>query len=136
MPQMEAIGLSNTVLPLAVLVALTLILPRYLVNREARSHVTVAKAMVAVAALLFCAGFVISMILAQLRGFAVVRHLVDFPQVGWMLHARLSLLSALVWGPILLLVWFSLAQRVEARRGLDIVQADHKATGTKPEDDG
>jgi hypothetical protein len=42
------------------------------------------------------------------------------------MHARLSLLSGIVWAPILALVWFGQAQAVEDRRGRDMVLADRE----------
>jgi hypothetical protein len=37
--------------------------------------------------------------------------------LGW-----LSAKAALIWGPVLALVWFSLAQHVEKRRGEDVAR--------------
>lgn len=125
---LDSIGWVNTGLPLLVLTALAVGLPRYLVDRHTRSHAKVARGMLAVVTLLLLAGFVLSMVVTQARGFDAEAHLLANPGEGFGMHARLSLLSGIFWGPILVLVWFGQAQAVEDRRGRDIVLSDREGS--------
>lgn len=123
---LDSIGWLNTGLPMLVLAGLAVGLPRYLVDRQTRSHATVARGMLAVIALLLLAGFMLSMVVTGARGFDADAHLLANPAEGFWMHARLSLLSGIVWAPILALVWFGQAQAVEDRRGRDMVLADRE----------
>ncbi|MFY0679126.1 MAG: hypothetical protein JXR13_00995 [Thalassovita sp.] len=120
MPPIDSIGLANTAVPLGVLAVLVLVLPHYMVDGATRSHATVLRGIGGVACMTLAAGFVMSMVVTQIRGYNVLAQLQADPLTGAMIHGRLAALSALVWGPILALVWFSKAQGVEARRGQDV----------------
>ncbi|WP_373050450.1 hypothetical protein [Thalassovita aquimarina] len=122
MVHIEAISWVNTVFPLSALVLLALILPRYLVDRTTRSHLKVAKGIAIATAFMFFAGGVISMALAQMRGFDPEQHLLQYPMEALKIHGRLSAMSALIWAPVLLLVWVGHAQGVEARRNRDMIR--------------
>lgn len=125
---LDSIGWLNTGLPMLTLAALAVVLPRYLVDRHTRSHAMVARGMLAVIAFLLLAGFVLSMVVKGARGFDAEAHLLANPAEGFWMHARLSLLSGIVWGPILALVWFGQAQAVEDRRGRDMILADREGS--------
>jgi hypothetical protein len=122
---LDSIGFVNTGLPLIVLGALAVLIPRFVVDGDTRSHSKVALDFGATAVILFGVGYVMSFVLTNTRGVHAMA-LGSTPELGaapWM-HARLSLMAAIVWAPILGLVWFGQAQGVEARRGQDIAAGD------------
>ncbi len=119
---LDSIGFVNTGLPLIVLGVLAVLLPRYAVDGDTRSHGKVAMGIALCAVIPFAVGCTISFVLTHTRGVHAMA-LGSSPELGsalWM-HSRLSLMAAIVWAPILGLVWFGQAQRVEERRGRDIV---------------
>ncbi|MBO9399669.1 hypothetical protein J7399_09010 [Shimia sp. R9_1] len=120
----DTIGFWNTLVPLAVLGLLAVLLPRVLVDRETRSHGKLLHGIALTAAFLVAIGFMISIAVTQMRGFEAVGHFEIDPLGAVWVHLRLSLMTAIVWGPVLGLVWFGLAQGVEARRGQDIAKGD------------
>lgn len=118
---LDSIGLLNTGVPLAVLAVLAVLIPRVVVDQKTRVHGKVALGIGLSAVLVFVAGYVMSVLLTNLRGVHAMA-LGSTPELGtpvWM-HARLSMMAAIVWAPILGLVWFGFAQGVEARRGQDM----------------
>ena len=120
----DTIGFWNTLVPLAVLGLLAVLLPRVLVDRETRSHGKLLHGIAQTAAFLVAIGFMISIAVTQMRGFEALGHFEIDPLGAVWVHLRLSLMTAIVWGPVLGLVWFGLAQGVEARRGQDIAKGD------------
>jgi len=108
------IGLVNTFLPLAGLVALALLLPMGVVPRGTRSQARLALAMVLAAGLTFAAALGLFAALHAGAGNAV--------RPGGV--ARAAGLSALAWGPLWALAWLVRAQGVEARRGQDMARED------------
>ncbi len=117
----DSIGLANTALPLAVLAILAVLVPRFVVDRDTRSHVKLAVGILVSTLILLVAGFGLSVLLTKMRGFDVQAHVLAEPGAAFWLHARLSMMAAIVWAPILALIWFGAAQAVEARRGRDVV---------------
>ena len=117
---MDSVGFVNTGLQLIVLGVLAMLIPHFVVDQDTRSHGKVALGIVLSAVLLFGVGYAISVVLVNTRGVHAMA-LGSTPELGtalWM-HSRLSLMAAVVWAPILGLVWFGYAQGVEARRGQD-----------------
>jgi len=106
------IGLVNTFLPLAGLVALALLLPLWVVPKGTRSQGRLAGGMVLTAGLTFLGALGLFALLNAGAGNAV--------RVGGV--ARAAGLSALAWGRIWALAWLARAQRVEARRGQDVAR--------------
>lgn len=115
----SAISFGNTIVPLAILAMVAAIVPYLLTPRATRSQGRVALAigltalgMVGLSGLIFA--------LFDTR---------DLPQggaagrvlIGWF-YIRSALGAVAVWGPVLALVWLSLAQRVERLRGADMAQ--------------
>ncbi|WP_270725709.1 hypothetical protein [Shimia sp. Alg240-R146] len=118
---LDSIGFVNTGLPLIVLGVLAVMIPRFVVDHETRSHGKVMLGIAVSAVILFGVGYGISVVLTNARGVHAMA-LGSRPELGtalWM-HSRLSLMAAIVWAPILGLVWFGQAQGVEARRGRDL----------------
>ncbi len=120
----DSIGFFNTAVPLGILALLAVLLPRVLVDRETRSHGKVLHGIALSAAFLVAIGFMISIGVTQMRGFEAVGHFEIDPLGAAWVHLRLSLMAAIVWAPILGLVWFGHAQGVEARRGQDVAAGE------------
>ncbi len=115
----DSIGFLNTAVPLGVLALLAVLLPRVLVDRDTRSHGKVLHGIALSAGFLVAIGFLISIAVTQMRGFEAVGQFEIEPFAAIWVHLRLSLMAAIVWVPVLGLVWFGHAQGVEARRGQD-----------------
>lgn len=106
------IGLANTFLPLAGLVALALILPIFTVPRATRSQGRLAVGVGLAAGLTFVAALGLFGVLHAQAGNAL--------RPGTVL--RPAAMSALAWGPLLALAWLARAQAVEKRRGEDMAR--------------
>ena len=122
MIQSEPIGLLNTGLPVALLVAVAICLPLLLVHRHTRSHAQVASSIGITALVLLALGTSLFGISYGLRGHAVTAALASTPLAVGLFFGRLAAMAALVWLPVLALVWYSLAQRVEKTRGQHIAK--------------
>lgn len=118
----DAIGLWNTGVPLLVLCTLALGLPRLTVPRDTRDHGEVRRGIALAAVLVLLAGVAVFVAAYAGRGAEVARAVAVMPVATGLLFLRLSGLSALVWGPLLGLVWLNQAQAVEARRGEDAMR--------------
>ncbi len=122
---LDSIGFVNTGLPLIVLGVLAVLIPRFVVDGDTRFHSKVALGFGVTAVILFGVGYAMSVVLTHTRGVHALAP-GSSPELGtafWM-HLRLSLMAAIVWAPILGLVWFGHAQGVEARRGQDIAAGE------------
>jgi hypothetical protein len=108
-------------LPLLLLCAVALILPRMIVPRQTRSHSRVIVGMAATALALLLLGPMIYALFDQRGLFA--GETAQILLVAWWMF-RESLSAILIWGPLLILVWFGLAQRVERLRGEDMTRED------------
>lgn len=116
MGQPEAIGLLNTGVPLVVLGICAVLLPWLLVPRDCRSHRYVMKVIALTVLVLIGLGCVV---FGTAMGQGTLRLALDFPLPTFRLLLTKSVSAALVWGPLLGLQWFNLAQRVERQRCLD-----------------
>lgn len=115
----QPIGFLNTGLPLAVLAALALGVPRLLVRRGTRAHGDIAIAMLGSVLILLVAGQLLFALLYIIAGIDVVTAFRQAPLATGGFFLRLSAFAALIWGPVLALVWLGMAQRVESLRGND-----------------
>lgn len=106
------IGLANTFLPLAGLVALALLLPLWTVPKGTRSQARLTGGMVLTAGLTFAAALALFAVLHAMAGNTL--------RLGAV--ARAAALSALAWGPLWALAWLARAQGVEKRRGEDMAK--------------
>ncbi|MEM6482949.1 MAG: hypothetical protein AAF681_13965, partial [Pseudomonadota bacterium] len=110
------VSFGNTALPLAILALLAAVLPYMLSPRDTRSHARVVVGIGLTALLMMVVSGVV---------FALIdtRDLPNGGATGVMIIAWFYLRSAFgaaaIWGPVLAIVWLSLAQRVEKRRGED-----------------
>ncbi|KNG93843.1 hypothetical protein [Pseudaestuariivita atlantica] len=109
----------NTVLPLGVLAVLGLAVPYLLTPNETRSHRRVLVSVVASAGVLVLISAGMLVVLGREQFGAL-------SEGGIGLMAEIALNGSwrfvLAWGPMLLLAWFGLSQRVEARRGEDLAR--------------
>jgi len=118
----EPIGWANTGLPLAVLVAGAVVLPRLFSDANSLSQRRLKWAiLLTVLSLIGLGALIFAGVYAW--GGAGVGAAFNLDGLATVLFfLRLSLKSALLWGPVLLLVWFVMAQGVEKRRGEEIVR--------------
>ncbi len=122
MIQPEPIGLMNTGFPVVLLAGLAVALPRILVAVDTRSQVALAIGIAVSAVALIIVGTLIFAVAYRLGGTDVAGALAEDPMMAARYFTRLSAMAALIWVPILALVWFVKAQAVEKRRGEDIVR--------------
>ncbi len=105
------LGWANTFGPLLALTALALLLPFALVPRATRSQARLAGGMIATAGLTLGAALALFAVLYAMAGNGLGLGLL-----------RPAGLSALLWGPLLVLTWLVRAQGVEKRRGEDMAR--------------
>lgn len=121
MIEAQPIGWWNTGFPLVLLGGLAAVLPRVFVG-QTRSQAVVLLAILASAVVLLAVGALVFMGLYGWRGVSVWAALGSAPMATGGFFVRLSGFAAMVWGPVLALVWLGLAQRVETRKGEDVVR--------------
>jgi len=118
-----AISFGNTLVPLAILALVAAVLPYALTPRETRSQLRVA-------VMIGLTGLVMIGVSALVFALFDDRDLPEGGATGMVLIAwfylRSGLGAAAVWIPVLALVWLSLAQRVERRRGEDLARRDDR----------
>ncbi len=117
MLQPEPIGFVNTGVPLALLAVLAVVLPWLLVRRGTRSHWEVGLSIWASAGFLLLAGAGVFALVYGWRGVEVGTALAAAPVATAWFFLRLTGFAAMLWVPVLALVWFGMAQGVEKRRG-------------------
>jgi hypothetical protein len=118
----QPVTLLNTGLPLALLGAAGVAVPRLLLPRETRSHRVLLAVLAASAVILVLLGMAILAVALAVEGADVAGAFVAAPGATLLFLARSSALGVLVWGPLLLIAGLSLATRIEARRGEDIMR--------------
>lgn len=116
------IGWINTGLPVTILALAAVLVPGRIAPRETRSHKAVMFAVALTAVIMVLLGAAIFAVVYWFSGAGVPAALSEAPLATMVYFFRLSLMAALLWGPILALVWFSMAQSVEKRRGQDKVR--------------
>lgn len=113
------VGWWNTGVPLVLLCSLALVLPHLVVRRKTRMHRDVFAAIAVAAALVLVAGEVVFALIYAAGGVDVWSAFLQAPLATGAFFLRLSAYAALVWAPLLALVWLGLAQGVEKRKGED-----------------
>ena len=113
----QPIGLWNTAVPLVVLMAAALMVPRLFIDRTTLSHWDVGRGMLFAAALLATAGAAFLAVTYQWNGSNVWGAFLVDPGATLVELLRVSFKASLFWLPVLAIVWFSMAQGVERRRG-------------------
>lgn len=122
MIQPEPIGWVNTGMPVVVLAGLAVGLPRLLVASETRSQVAVSFGIGLTALALLVVGGLLFAAIHVMRGNDVAGAISADTALTLGYLGGLSAKATLIWGPVLALVWFSLAQRVEKHRGEDVAR--------------
>lgn len=118
----EPVGFINTVAPLLVMAAGAVLLPGWLTARATRSHRAVALGVGLTAAGLTLVGAVVFAAIYGWQGALVGAAFGQNPTGTTLFFLRISAKGALVWAPVLALVWYVAAQAVERRRGEDIAR--------------
>ncbi|MBU2936586.1 MULTISPECIES: hypothetical protein [Pacificibacter] len=125
--------LASTVLPICVLAALAIALPLWITPRNTRSQGRLRISVGLSAFILLIIGAVFMAVLYAVEGTDVGHVVLNTPVHAALFFLKRSVLTALVWGPLLALAWFSMAQRIERLKGKDGVRvgvgrkADRKA---------
>ncbi len=125
----EPIGFWNTGVPVLVLGALAVLVPRWLCPPRTRSQGEVAVAIWAAAGVLLLVGAGLFVLIYAVSGTDVWGAFALAPVSTSMFFLWLSGFSALVWVPILALVWLGLAQGVEKRKGEDVALTEKETGG-------
>ncbi len=123
--EFAGITFANTVAPLLGLGVLACALPFLLVKRDTRLHLDVVLGMLRAALILILVSFGL-MVAVDQREFSAGLVLGSDQAVAliyWWIFLN-SLMLAVVWGPVLCLVWLGMAQRVEKLRGEDMLRGD------------
>ena len=124
MIEAEPVTWTNSVLPMAIIGVAAVVIPWLLVKRATRSQREVALTIWASAGLmLVVSGAVYAGLYAQ-RGHDVGGAFSTAPLATSWFFIGLAGYAAILWVPILGLVWFSMAQAVEKRKGEDIARKD------------
>jgi hypothetical protein len=118
----EPIGWVNTGLPMAVLAGAAVILPRLLVPGDTRSQRAVTVSVLSSAVGLLLLGAAVFAAVYSAGGAGVASAFSNAPMATGLFFLRLSAMAALLWVPVLALVWFAMAQAVEVRRGEDVMR--------------
>ncbi|MBV1867327.1 MAG: hypothetical protein KUG69_05405 [Marinosulfonomonas sp.] len=124
MNQAEPIGLLNTGLPVTVLAVLAIVLPRLLAPSQTRSHRLVGSAVGLSALVLLVVGAIIFAATYSVQGHPVLATFKSDPLAIMLFFLRLAAKASLIWLPVLGLVWFGMAQKVENHRGADVARKD------------
>ncbi len=113
----EPIGWLNTALPMALLMLVALVLPRLLSGKSTRSQWAVSGAVAVTAVFLCLLGGGVFAVVYQVSGASATAAFAENILPTTLFFFGMSLKAVLFWGPVLILVWFGLAQGVERRRG-------------------
>ena len=118
---MEFAGFTiwNTGVPLVLIGILAIILPFLLIRKDTRSHRSVALGVAIAAVLLVLAGALILWGI-DTRDIEIAEN--ASASVLFQIYLRASFPFAMLWAPLLALIWFGKAQRVEKLRGEDLVR--------------
>ena len=119
MIQAEPVGFWNTFVPVGLLAVLAVAVPWMLVRRETRSHVEVAVAIWASAGVMLILSGLVFAVIYGLQGARVWGVFLEAPLATAWFFLKAAGYAAILWVPILGLVWFGMAQGVERRRGED-----------------
>ncbi len=116
------IGFTNTGLPLTLLLAGAILLPRLYAGPATLSQARLAAAVALSAATLVLAGGVIFALVYVAGGVSLAGPFSADPtgMIGFFMGRSLG--AALFWGPILVLVWFVRATGGERRKGQEIAR--------------
>ncbi len=114
---MEAFGFGDTVLPVALLLALAVCVPVVTVTPRVTTQAALARGMMLALLAVLMLGAMLFAELYRRAGNDVLASFLSDPlgRAGFFLSR--ALLSGMFWGPILAFVWFGRALEVERRKG-------------------
>lgn len=115
----------NMIIPIAVMAAAALALPYLLTPRETRSHKRLVLSMAATALVLILLGPILYVVFDP-RDIYDAASLAEMRVIGRIVFVE-SLTAAIVWVPLLFLVWIGRAQQVEKLRGQDMLRNPNPA---------
>ena len=115
--RMEPFGLGNTILPVAVLLALAVFVPVLTVSSRVMTQAELALGMMAAFAVVLGLGALLFAELYRQAGNELLGAFVDDPVGRTSFFLSRAVLSGMFWGPILGFVWFGRALEVERRKG-------------------
>lgn len=113
----QPITFLNTGVPVLVLAALATALPRLMVGAANTSHAALFYSIALTSLAVLVTGAVVFAIAYGASGASVTAAFAAAPSDVALFFLRLSLLAAVLWWPVLALVWYAMAQGVEKRRG-------------------
>ncbi|WP_284163673.1 hypothetical protein [Frigidibacter sp. SD6-1] len=116
------IGFSNTILPLFILCAAAISLPRLIVPKETRSQRMVVSGVLLSAFLVQSLSTALTGYLFAQTGANVGGALSDAPGETMFYLIRNSFLPMVAWGPLMIVSWLSLSRRTERLRGQDLAR--------------
>ena len=122
-------GLSGIVLPVCLIALTAVILPLLLTPRGTRSQKRLMLSVALSALGLFVLGGVLFAFLYELRGRPVVYALGAEPVRVLGFLARRAAMASLIWAPLLMLAWLSLARRIEGLKSEDGLQGEGRGDG-------
>ena len=114
------VTLLNTGLPLALLAALAILLPRLLLPAQTRSHRRLVAVLGVSAALVLAVGCALVAGMKLAGGADLAGAFRAAPLLTLAAIARPAALAAIAWGPLLALSGLSLGHRIEDLRGQDM----------------
>lgn len=114
---MEAFGFSDTVVPVAILLALAVFVPVLTVSPRVMTQGELARGMIAAVALVLLLSALLFAELYRREGNDVLLAVLEDPfgRMGFFLSR--SVLSGMFWGPVMAFIWFGRALEVERRKG-------------------
>jgi hypothetical protein len=114
----QPITFFNTGIPVMLLALAAWVLP-VMLGRGAGDQQALIKGIMASALVILAGGALIFAGLYSASGVPAFSSFADRPMAVSGYFARLSLIAGIIWGPVLALAWFVLAQGVERRKGED-----------------
>ncbi|MFT6423796.1 MAG: putative membrane protein [Celeribacter sp.] len=123
--------LTSVAVPVCVLAALALVLPLFITPRDTRSQRRLAMSVILSAVILVVIGAVFIGGLYAREGIRFSHMLAQSPLFAVMFFVKRSLMAALVWGPVLALAWFNMAQKIEHLKGKDGSRIGLKTTSVE-----
>lgn len=114
----QPITFLNTGLPVFLMAIAAWVVP-VLLGRTAADQQALMRGIVASALIILLLGAVLFAGIYQAGGIPVAGAFADAPLSVGGFFARTALTAGIIWGPVLALAWFVLAQGVERRKGED-----------------
>lgn len=110
---------TSVALPVCVLAALAFILPLVVTPASTRSQRRLMISVSLSSLALLVIGTVLMAVLYQAEGVDLVGAIAHSPVDTIVFFVKRSGLAALIWGPLLALAWFNMAQKIEHLKGKD-----------------